>query len=119
MLKAIRLPLGLSSGKIHSGSPRGSCAARRIAGPRGSPACGEWATNNAPHHQQTALCSWANALRLLRQAELKKLGLACHAIVERERAHLRVQTPTARRKSGRPRLRLQPKLAMRAAGFQK
>src|SRR6266478_6592679 len=112
MQEAIQIPLGVSSGKIRRSSPRASSAARRISGSQGFRACGEWAANNAPHHQQTAPGSWANALRFLRPDELKKPDLACHATVEPERAHPRAKTPTARRKSGRPPLRLQPKLAM-------
>src|SRR5439155_24706887 len=119
MQEAIRIPLGVSSGKIHRSSPRRSSAARRISGPQGFRACGEWAANSGPHHQRTVPCSWTNALRVLRPGELKKPDLACHATVEPEHAHPRVQTPTARRRSGHPPLRLQPKLAMRAAGFQK
>src|SRR6266516_4988049 len=98
MLKAIRLRLVVSSGKIRSDSQRRNSADRRISGPRGLRACGEWAANNARRHQQTALCSWANALRVLRRGALRKLGPVSHATVEPERVHLRVKTPTARHK---------------------
>jgi len=56
-------------------------------------------------------------LRFLRPDELKKPDLACHATVEPERAHPRAKTPRLG-VIGRPPLRLQPKLVMRAAGFQ-
>src|SRR6516225_1307827 len=119
MQEAIQIPLDVSRGKIRRSSPRRSSAARRISGPQGFRACVEWAGNSAPHHQRTAFCSRANALRVLRPGELKKPDRAFHARVEPEHPHPRVQNPTAPRKSGRPPLRLLPKLAMRVAGFQK
>src|SRR5205809_7354395 len=106
MQEAIQILLGVSSGKIRRSSPRRRSAARRISGPQGFHACGEWAANSGPHHQRTAPCSWANVLRLLRLGELKKPDLAFHATVEPEHARPRVQYPTARRRSVRPLLRL-------------